>query len=90
LNGKPPVSARTSVRHLRVAVSVPASASLLVRLQIESNWADPFLFAVYSWSSHWLVAILVVMYSVITGGDFESPMFTYMYIGNAFYLFVGK
>jgi ABC-2 type transport system permease protein len=59
--------------------------------QIESNWADPFLFAIYSLVKPLAaVAILVVMYSVITGGDFESPMFTYMYIGNAFYLFVGQ
>jgi ABC-2 type transport system permease protein len=59
--------------------------------QIESNWADPFLFAVYSLVKPLAaVAILVVMYSVITGGDFESPIFTYMYIGNAFYLFVGQ
>lgn len=58
--------------------------------QIESNWADPFLFAIYS-----LVkpisgaAILVIMYSVITGGDFESPIFPYIYLGNAFYIYVG-
>ena len=59
--------------------------------QIESNWADPFLFAIYSLVKPLAaVGILVVMYSVITGGDFESPMFTYMYIGNAFYLFVGQ
>lgn len=59
--------------------------------QIESNWADPFLFAIYS-----LVkpisgaAILVIMYSVITGGDFESPIFPYIYLGNAFYIYVGQ
>ncbi len=58
--------------------------------QIESNWADPFLFAIYSLvkpiSS---AAILVIMYSVITGGDFESPIFPYIYLGNAFYIYVG-
>lgn len=58
--------------------------------QIESNWTDPFLFAVYSFikpvSS---AAILVVMYSIITGGAFESPIFTYIYLGNAFYIYVG-
>jgi ABC-2 type transport system permease protein len=59
--------------------------------QIESNWADPFLFAIYS-----LVkpisgaAILVIMYSVITGGDFASPVFPYIYLGNAFYIYVGQ
>lgn len=57
--------------------------------QIESNWTDPFLFAIYSVvkpiSS---AAILVVMYSVITGADFQSPVFPYIYLGNAFYIYV--
>lgn len=58
--------------------------------QIESNWTDPFLFAVYSiikpLSS---AAILVVMYSLITHGNFDSPIFPYIYLGNAFYIYVG-
>ena len=58
--------------------------------QIESNWTDPFLFAVYSivkpLSS---AAILVVMYTIITRGDFASPIFPYIYLGNAFYIYVG-
>lgn len=58
--------------------------------QIESNWADPFLFAVYSiirpLSS---AAILVVMYTIITQGDYDSPIFPYIYLGNAFYILVG-
>lgn len=58
--------------------------------QIESNWADPLLFAVYSILKPLATAgILVIMYSVITGGDFESPLFAYIYIGNAFYIYVG-
>ena len=57
--------------------------------QIESNWTDPFLFAIYSIIKPLAAAaILVVMYSVITQGDFQSPMFTYMYLGNALYYFV--
>ncbi|MCS6908361.1 MAG: ABC transporter permease [Anaerolineales bacterium] len=59
--------------------------------QIESNWADPFLFTVYSLikpiSS---AAILVVMYSVITRADFTAPIFPYIYLGNAFYMYVGQ
>ncbi len=59
--------------------------------QIESNWADPFLFAVYSiikpLSS---AAILVVMYSIITQADFQAPIFAYIYLGNAFYIYVGQ
>lgn len=58
--------------------------------QIESNWTDPFLFAVYSLVKPLAgVAILVVMFGVITKGDFDSAMFTYMYLGSAFYFYVG-
>jgi ABC-2 type transport system permease protein len=58
--------------------------------QIESNWADPFLFAVYSVVKPLAAAgILVVMYGIVTGGRFESPAFAYMYLGNAFYMYVG-
>ena len=58
--------------------------------QIESNWTDPFLFAIYSFVKPIsTAAILVVMYGIITQGDFKSPIFTYMYLGNAFYIYVG-
>jgi len=59
--------------------------------QIESNWTDPFLFAVYSIVKPLAsAAILVVMYSIITRGNFDSPLFIYMYLGNAFYMYVGQ
>jgi ABC-2 type transport system permease protein len=59
--------------------------------QIESNWTDPFLFAIYSFIKPIsTAAILVVMYGIITQGDFGSPIFTYMYLGNAFYIYVGS
>lgn len=59
--------------------------------QIESNWTDPFLFAVYSIVKPIAgAAILVVMYGVITQGDFDSPLFTYIFLGNAFYIYVGQ
>lgn len=59
--------------------------------QIESNWTDPFLFAIYSFIKPVsTAAILVVMYGIITQGNFESPIFTYIYLGNAFYIFVGQ
>jgi len=59
--------------------------------QIESNWADPFLFAIYSIIKPLAgAAILVVMYSIITGGNFDDPLFPYMYLGNAFYIYVGQ
>jgi ABC-2 type transport system permease protein len=59
--------------------------------QIESNWTDPFLFAIYSFIKPIsTAAILVVMYGIITQGNFDSPIFTYMYLGNAFYIYVGS
>ena len=58
--------------------------------QIESNWTDPFIFAIYAIIKPLAsAAILVVMYSIITGGNFESPVFPYIYLGNAFYQYVG-
>jgi ABC-2 type transport system permease protein len=58
--------------------------------KIESNWTDPFLFAIYSFIKPLAgAAILVVMYAIITQGDFQSPIFPYIYLGNAFYIYVG-
>jgi len=58
--------------------------------QVESNWTDPFLFAIYVIIKPLAgAAILVVMYSIITSGDYESPLFPYIYLGNAFYIYVG-
>ncbi len=59
--------------------------------QVESNWTDPFLFAVYMVVKPLAsAAILVIMYSIITKADFSSPMFPYLYLGNAFYMYVGS
>jgi ABC-2 type transport system permease protein len=58
--------------------------------QIESNWTDPFLFAVYSIVKPLASAgILVIMYSIISKGNFGAAMFAYIYYGNAFYIYVG-
>jgi len=57
---------------------------------IESNWTDPFVFAIYSIIRPIsTAAILIVMYLVIRGGDFSSPDFVNLYIGNAFFILVG-
>jgi ABC-2 type transport system permease protein len=59
--------------------------------QIESNWTDPFLFAVYSIVKPIAgAAILVIMFGVITQGNFASPLFAYIFLGNAFYIYVGS
>ena len=58
--------------------------------QIESNWASPALFALYSIIKPLTsAAILVVMFGMVTQGNFASTGFSYMYIGNAFYMYVG-
>jgi ABC-2 type transport system permease protein len=58
--------------------------------KIESNWADPFLFAVYSIVKPISSAlILVVMYGIIMQGNFANPLFPYIFLGNAFYTYVG-
>ncbi len=57
--------------------------------QIEANWTDPFLFAIYIIIKPLAsVAILVVMFSIITKGNYASPVFPYIYLGNAFYIYV--
>jgi ABC-2 type transport system permease protein len=57
--------------------------------KIESNWTDPLLFAIYSVVKPLAgAAILVVMYSIISQADFQSPVFAYLFIGNAFYQYV--
>ena len=58
--------------------------------QIESNWASPALFALYSIIKPLTsAAILVVMFGMVTQGNFASAGFSYMYLGNAFYMYVG-
>ncbi len=59
--------------------------------QMESNWADPFLFIVYSVAKPIAGSlILVVMYTIIAqlGGDTDPALFSFMYIGNAFFMYV--
>ena len=80
---------------MRSRANYPASTLFLLAAawlgwQIESNWVDPFIFLVYSVVKPLASAgILVVMYSVITQGNFENPVFPYIYLGNAFYIYVG-
>lgn len=58
--------------------------------KIESNWTDPFLFAIYSIVKPLSAAgILVIMYSIVAQSDFTSPIFAYLFLGNAFYQYVG-
>jgi len=57
--------------------------------EMEANWTDPFLFAIYSVVKPLAgTLILVFMYLVITHGETQTMFFSFMYVGNAFYMFV--
>jgi ABC-2 type transport system permease protein len=78
-----------STRRLVVLANTYKAAAWL-GWQIESNWTDAFVFAIYMVIKPLAsAAILVVMYSIITNGAFENPIFPYIYLGNAFYIYVG-
>ncbi len=61
--------------------------------QLESNWTDPFPFIIYSIAKPIAGSlILVVMYSIIAGigGQTDIGLFHYMYVSNAFFMFVAQ
>jgi ABC-2 type transport system permease protein len=64
--------------------------------QMESNWTQPFLFAIYSILKPIAgTMILVLMYWVVInpgygGQDENTAMFSFLYVGNAFYMFVAQ
>jgi len=63
--------------------------SIWLGWKIESNWTDPFLFAIYSIIKPLAgAAIIVVMYSVVSTNDFGTPYFAFLYFGNAFFQYV--
>lgn len=58
--------------------------------QIESNWTDPLTFFLFSIVKPVAsVLILVFMYRAIAGPDTQAPIYAYIYLGNAFYIYVG-
>jgi ABC-2 type transport system permease protein len=60
--------------------------------QMESNWTNPLLFLLYSIVKPVFgTFILVFMYLIILGEVAADPvLFSYMYVGNAFYMFVAQ
>ncbi len=59
--------------------------------QMEANWTDPFLFATYSVVKPIAgTLILVFMYVVIMSGNTPNSFFSYMYVGNAMYMYVAE
>jgi len=84
------INLQSAIHNLRSTVWRSFRMAAWLGWQIESNWADPFLFAGYSVVKPLAGAlILVVMYGVITQGNFGAPLFPYIYLGNAFYVYVG-
>jgi ABC-2 type transport system permease protein len=56
--------------------------------QIESNWADPFLFISFTFLRPLATALmLLVMYQVVAQGQSDA-YFSYLYISNAFFVVV--
>ena len=61
--------------------------------QMDSNWTEPWLFAVYSVVKPVAGAfILVLMYLVfaVVSGLQDPDMFAFIFVGNAFFIFVGS
>ncbi len=61
--------------------------------EMDSNWTEPWLFIVYSVIKPIAAAfILVLMYVVFAAmGNIQAPaLFDFMYVGNAFFIFVGS
>jgi len=57
--------------------------------QVESNWTEPFLFAIYSVIKPVAgVLILVFMYLVVAKGGLANPLFPGVFLGTTFYLYV--
>ncbi len=56
---------------------------------VESNWADPLLFLVYSIAKPLSsTLILFFIYFVATTGNPRPDFFTFLYVGNMFFIFV--
>lgn len=59
--------------------------------QMDTNWAAPFWFFVYSVVRPLAMSsILVVMYLVVTSGHTHTDMFAGVYLGNALWMYVGS
>ncbi len=58
--------------------------------QIESNWTEPFIFAIYAAVKPVAASlILLFMYAVVVGGKTSSDLFSFIFVGNAFYMYIG-
>ena len=67
----------------------PLRAAARLGFQIESNWSDPLVFAVYALAKPLATSlILYVMFQVIVGAGTGDPRFVALYVGNALYAYV--
>jgi ABC-2 type transport system permease protein len=58
--------------------------------QVESNWTDPLMFFTFQILRPVAsVLILVFMYNAVGRAGAASPIYAYIYLGNAFYIYVG-
>jgi len=56
---------------------------------IETNWAHPLVYALYSVIRPIFASlILVFIYRIVVRGDLQAGMFEYLYVGNAFFVYV--
>ena len=58
--------------------------------QVESNWASPLLFLAFSVLKPVAgVLILVFMYNTVSRAGTSAPIYGYIFVGNALYVYVG-
>ncbi len=67
-------------------------AGMFMGWEEQFNWIrDPLLLVVYLLIRPLAtVALVVVMYGLVTHGAWEDPLFAYIYLGNALYIYVGN
>jgi ABC-2 type transport system permease protein len=59
--------------------------------QVEANWADPFLFFVYSVVKPLATSlILFLMVRVVSQGSATTDTFLFLFLGNTFFLYVSE
>ena len=76
------------LKRLRINLSTLKIAAWM-GWQIESNWTSPFLFAIYAIIKPLAsTLILVFIFAVATAGNGDKDMFDFMFVGNAFYMYV--
>jgi ABC-2 type transport system permease protein len=66
--------------------------AIWVGWKVETNWADPLVFAIYYLirpiAGLLIVGFIFIIGSVASGGVFNQEYFAYMFIGNSFFIYV--